>query len=726
MKRSNIIIGILALCLLIAGIWLFQPANCYICQALIYQRPKIDQYRIFENRIVHAGEPHPWPFSTYYNRYRIPEQYLNDFDKLGTIAYLIIQNGELLFEQYWNNYSPQSYSNSFSMAKSIVSLAVGCAIDDGFMSDLDQPVSDYFPQFKGFNGKTLTVRHLLTMSAGLDFQEAYSSIFSSTTEIYYGNDLNKFILGMKSIAEPGVNFIYQSGVTQLLASIVEKATGENISSYVSRKIWTPIQAEEDALWSLDRRDGMEKAFCCFNTNARDFARLGQLILNEGIWNGRQIVSAKYIREATTPDESLIDKECHRQECQDMNRQYGFQFWILEKDGMKIPYLRGLLGQYIFVIPDKNAVVVRLGHAKMKAYTDGQNYPADIDIWLNAAMDILDATPRQVRLMFAGDLMQNLPQVRAARNNTESRYDYSESFQFIKQLFQQADLTVVNLETTITPTGNFSGYPLFRSPSDLAACMSETGIDVAVMANNHVFDGGKQGVITTTSMLDSIGIQRTGVFIDSEDFLNHHPLYIRINGIQFALLNYTYGTNGLPTPEGLYINRIDSFAIIRDIQQIDRSTTDAIIAYFHWGQEYSRQPDAYQKAIAALCHRYGVEIVIGSHPHVVQPISYYEEDDGAIRYVTFYSLGNLVSNQRWRYSDGGIIAAIDVQKEKGYPISLKPWYAPVWVQLPKYRILTLSAADTIPMTLTDRKAYNLFISDVNQLLRPDNNHPSFNH
>ena len=717
MKRKNIIIGITALCFTMACTWFFLPANYYIRRALINQHPKIDQYQLFESRIVKAEDPHPWKLSTYYNQFSIPEQYLNDFEQLGTVAFVVIQNGELLYEHYWDDFSPQSLSNSFSMSKSIVSLAIGCAIDDGFIRDIDQPISDFYPQFTGYNGKILTLRHLLTMSAGFDFDESYSSLFSPTTQLYYGNELSKITFGMKSIHEPGVNFVYQSGVTQLLAYIVEKATGENISSYVSRKIWTPIQAEEDALWSLDRKDGMEKAYCCFNTNALDFARLGQLILNGGQWYERQVISPDYIREATTADSTLINKNRYVKDRNKINKQYGFQFWTLERDGMTIPYMRGIQGQYIFVIPDKNAVVVRLGRKKLKEYTADQHYPADIDSWLGAALDLIDSTPKHARLVFGGDLMQNLPQVRAARNNRENSYDYSESFQFVKPLFEQADLAILNLETTFSATGNYTGYPLFRSPKDLATNMRDIGIDVAVMANNHVFDGGKQGVYTTATLLDSIGIQRTGVFIDSDDFLSHHPLYIRVNGIQFALLNYTYGTNGLPVPDGMYVNHIDSFNIIRDLQQIDRSTTDGVIVYFHWGDEYVRKPNQEQRALADLCHRYGAEIVIGSHPHVVQPISY-QEEDGSIRNITVYSLGNLVSNQRDRYKNGGIIVAIDVTKERDKPLALNIFYSPVWVQLPKYRILTASAADTIPLSPAERKAYELFIDDVNQLLRPD--------
>ena len=379
MKKVGWAILLIVCCI---GGYLVLPSNYYLRRALTHLLPKIDQYPIFENRTVKAGDPQPWIQSEAYNTVSIPEKYLPVFEQLGTVAYVIIKDSTLLFEQYWEDYSPESHSNSFSMAKSIVSLAIGAAIDDGFIKDVDQPVSDFYPEFQGYNGKPLTLRHLLTMSAGVDFDEAYSSPFSPTTKLYYGDDLQQIAFGMKEIEEPGVNFIYQSGVTQLLAFIVEKATGENISSYVSRKFWTPMNAEEDALWSLDKKDGIEKAYCCFNSNARDFARFGQLILNKGEWNGEQLISSSYLKEATTPDTSLLFKEYN-----ETNHCYGFQFWHLTYNGMEVPYMRGILGQYIFIIPDLNAVVVRLGHKRSETRSD-QHYPDDIDAWLGAAVEMI--------------------------------------------------------------------------------------------------------------------------------------------------------------------------------------------------------------------------------------------------------------------------------------------------------------------------------------------------
>lgn len=371
------------------GGYLVLPSNYYLRRALTHLLPKIDQYPIFENRTVKAGNPQPWKEAEAYNSLSIPEKYLPVFEQLGTVAFVIIKDSTLLFEQYWEDYSPASRSNSFSMAKSIVSLAIGCAIDDGFIRNTDQPVSDFYPEFQGYNGKPLTIRHLLTMSAGVDFDEAYSSPFSPTTKLYYGDNLEMIALDMKEIEEPGVHFIYQSGVTQLLALIVEKATGENISSYVSRKLWTPMNAEEDALWSLDKKDGIEKAYCCFNSNARDFARFGQLLLNNGRWNGSQLVSESYIKEAITPDTSLIFKEYA-----ETNRCYGFQFWHLTYEGMDIPYMRGILGQYVFALPELNAVVVRLGHKRSDTRTS-QHYPDDIDTWLGAAVEMIQETSKNI-------------------------------------------------------------------------------------------------------------------------------------------------------------------------------------------------------------------------------------------------------------------------------------------------------------------------------------------
>jgi len=204
----------------------------------------------------------------------------------------------------------------------------------------------------------------------------------------------KLALTEKLVEKPGVRFNYQSGVTQILAFLLQKATGRNIADYASEKLWTPIQAEEDAQWSLDRKNGMEKAYCCLNSNARDFARLGQLILNKGSWNGVQVVDSNYIKEATTPATWLKFTRKLRPGQTKADPPvpctfYGYQMWIANYRGLKVSYMRGMLGQYIIAIPKLDAVIVRLGKEKDKEFNIEQEYNKDLDVWLNAGLEVIN-------------------------------------------------------------------------------------------------------------------------------------------------------------------------------------------------------------------------------------------------------------------------------------------------------------------------------------------------
>lgn len=395
-RIKKILLYLLLLLVVSAAVFLLIPSNYYVHRALIYQLPKIHHYQIFENRIVKANDPKPWLIAENAAQNLVSDQYEAGFAKYETVAFLVIQNNKIISEQYWDDYGPQSLSNSFSMAKSIISLLVGCAIDDGSIKNVDQPVSDFLPEWTSFDGKVLTIKDLLTMSAGVEWDESHSSLFSKTTEAYYGKDLWKLTQTEKLIKKPGVDFNYQSGVSQILAFLLQKATGKSVSDYASEKLWTPIHAEENALWSLDRKDGTEKAYCCFNTNARDYARLGQLVLNNGKWNGKQLVDSNYIKQATSPatwlnftrrlkpGETIIPEPVP---C----KIYGYQFWIVNYKGLNIPYMRGILGQYIFVIPELDAVIVRLGRLRDKEYVVEQGYTKDMDLWLDAGLDILNRT-----------------------------------------------------------------------------------------------------------------------------------------------------------------------------------------------------------------------------------------------------------------------------------------------------------------------------------------------
>ena len=315
--------------------------------------------------------------------------------------------------------------------------------------------------------------------------------------------------------------------------------------------------------------------------------------------------------------------------------------------------------------------------------------------------------RKARLLFAGDLMQHGPQINAARRGDS--IDYSDVFRYLKPHLDSADCAVVNLETTISPTQRYTGYPLFRSPKQIVQQMGRVGFDVAVLANNHCCDGGVRGVHTTLQTLDDNKIRHTGVFRDSTQYRNNNPLRLDVNGISFALLNYTYGTNGMPVPKGTIVNLIDRDGIREDIEKIDRDRVDCIIVYIHWGWEYNRYANAEQKELAHYMRQLGVDLIIGSHPHVVQP---YHADSTQ---VTLFSLGNFVSNQRKRYCDGGIMATIDVELTPEREVSYKLDIIPVWVRTPRYEIIPQQVGDTLKMESWERVRYTTFITDTKAIL-----------
>jgi poly-gamma-glutamate synthesis protein (capsule biosynthesis protein) len=331
----------------------------------------------------------------------------------------------------------------------------------------------------------------------------------------------------------------------------------------------------------------------------------------------------------------------------------------------------------------------------------------------AAVPPADCTAR-VRLVFAGDLMQHLPQVSAARRKGGG-HDYSASFRYVQPIFREADLAILNFETTLTPSAYYTGYPRFRSPSPLAGAVKDMGVDVVVLANNHICDYGTPGLEYTLSRFDSLGIAHTGAFADSLQYRRLHPLRMAVGGMQFALFNYTYDTNGMPVPKGAIVNLIDTAAIAADLSRIDRTETDCVIVFFHWGDEYIRQPNPEQRRLAEFCHQRGAEIVVGSHPHVIQPIETHPDEDNVIREVTVYSLGNLVSNQRNRYRDGGLIVTLNIEKKEDQPVCITPSYTPVWVSLPDYRIVPPSVADTLSLTEDEQLLYQQFMQDTRALL-----------
>ena len=354
------------------AIWI--TGYTYIYKTLIYTFPDIDDLDIFNTRLVNDSFPIQWLQSSNYNKIKLPSEVDLENQKNESVAFLVIKNDSIAYEQYWDNYSAQSYSNSFSVAKSIVGILTGIAIGGGLIS-IDDSVGKYIPEFKdGDNGK-LKVRHLLTMSSGLNWDESYSSLFSPTTEAYYGRNLTRLVTRLKVIEEPGKVYRYMSCNTVLLSMIISKASGMSISEFAAQKLWKPINATQSAYWSLDQSNGIEKSYCCFYSNARDFAKVGKLYMDSGKWNNRQIVSAEYIKLSTTPN-GCVDERGNTID------YYGYQWWIANIDSHPVFYARGILGQYIIVIPDERIIIVRLGKKRgekndKNQYTDMLTYTGGV-------------------------------------------------------------------------------------------------------------------------------------------------------------------------------------------------------------------------------------------------------------------------------------------------------------------------------------------------------------
>jgi len=283
--------------------------------------------------------------------------------------------------------------------------------------------------------------------------------------------------------------------------------------------------------------------------------------------------------------------------------------------------------------------------------------------------------KKVSLLFAGDAMQHMPQVNAAR--THDGYDYSGCFRLIKNKVQQADIAVINFETTL-PGKRFSGYPMFGSPDAFAFALKDAGFDIFLTANNHSQDKGKHGVERTISVLDSIQVKHLGSYIDNDKRELLYPMMIVKNGIRIAMLNYTYDLNGLEAQPPNIINLIDKKQIYKDIRTAKKLNPDIIIAFMHWGYEYHLKQSKEQKDLARFLTENGVRLVIGSHPHVVQPVDI-QRKDGNIENVVVYSLGNFISNQRKPNTDGGMMANIILSKDEKGKISIDAFdYSLFWV------------------------------------------------
>ena len=283
--------------------------------------------------------------------------------------------------------------------------------------------------------------------------------------------------------------------------------------------------------------------------------------------------------------------------------------------------------------------------------------------------------QEISFLFMGDIMGHGPQIKSAWQENKKQYEYSEVFNPLEDIISSVDFAIGNLEVTLAGKP-FKGYPQFSSPDELAVACKNSGMDVLVTANNHSCDRKNKGIVRTLDVLDSLKILHTGTFKDVNKREKNNLLVLSKEEIKVGLLNYTYGTNGLPFSAPVYVNLVDSVLIKKDVINAKNKDLDKLIVFVHWGYEYKDFPNSYQKKYNRFFQGLGVDVVIGSHPHVIQPMVYSKENNH--EFLTVFSLGNFVSNQRAERKDGGAMFRLSFQKtDNNIQISRKE-YIPVWV------------------------------------------------
>jgi len=312
--------------------------------------PKLDIKTSNDNTFYFAEAKQQYPFSIP-GKFD-PENKYKDFDDFledrKCVAFLLIQNDTLLYENYFDGYDSMAIIPSFSVAKSFVSALTGIAIDEGYIYSVNQSIT-FFLKELGPEFNDITIENLLNMRSGIKFNEGYNTPFADMPKYYYGTDLKKYIKKLKIEEPPGIHYNYISVNTLLLSLIVERATNTKLNVYLEKKLWKPMGMESDASWSIDsEKNRTIKAFCCLNATARDFAKFGRLYLHHGNWQGRQLVPADWVKRST----SIINDSRDSQ-----NYPYTYQWRVLENGAF---FAKGILGQYIFVYPEKNVIGVRMG------------------------------------------------------------------------------------------------------------------------------------------------------------------------------------------------------------------------------------------------------------------------------------------------------------------------------------------------------------------------------
>jgi CubicO group peptidase (beta-lactamase class C family) len=305
------------------------------------------------------------PKSQYYNKADLTNELKDMLAKTNSGSYLVLRNDSIIAEHYFGEHTDTTGSNAFSMTKSIITMLVQIAIQEGKINSWDDKAIKYLPWLKGPYAKDLTLRHLSTMTAGIDWEEHYKNPLGVTAKAYYGDDLDGLMKTITVIKKPGEIYKYQSGSTQMLAMALKTATGENTAVYASEHLWKKIGAEHSAYWHLDKDNGTEICYCCFNAVSRDFARLGVLMAHRGMG----ILDSTFFNQAIQPYKA---------------KHYGHSFWIASEVPNPFYFMHGMQGQFVAVVPKHNLVVVRTGAGEQKGEMP---VPECIQVYVNEAVKL---------------------------------------------------------------------------------------------------------------------------------------------------------------------------------------------------------------------------------------------------------------------------------------------------------------------------------------------------
>lgn len=385
-RLKSVLIGIF-LFLLVANLLIVISGNTYLYKGIASTYlvgktgPTIYDSLTFPTRkAAPADFPEKWAVQRPLDSLSADE--IAQLDSIRTTSFLLVRNDSIILEKYFEPHDRTSKSNTFSAAKSFIGLGIGIAIDKGYISGFDAPVNDYLP-FHLENSEAITIRDLLGMSSGLNWSESGGNPLSDNAAAYYGSDLESLMESQSFQAQSSDTFDYASGNTQLLGFILKAATSQSPTDFIAEQVWKKIGTENGFKWSLDSKNGMEKSFCCIYATTRDFAKFGQLLLNEGIWNNDTIIRPSTLREMTAPHHTA-------------SPEYGLHFWRFDDPETPAVYARGILGQYIIAFPTLDMVLVRTGHERKEKFflppgerthskkTYKENHPLDLFTYISIA------------------------------------------------------------------------------------------------------------------------------------------------------------------------------------------------------------------------------------------------------------------------------------------------------------------------------------------------------